>query len=155
MKLSDLDKKIISLLQGDLSLSPEPFKDLAAEVGIAEDVLLEKISDYKQRGILRRLGAILYHRKAGYRVNAMCCWYVPPQLIDITGQIMASFREASHVYHRVIHPEWPYSIYTMIHGHSREELEHIVNLMAEKTKINDYILLYSNREFKKTSMKYF
>ncbi|MDW7651662.1 MAG: Lrp/AsnC family transcriptional regulator [Bacillota bacterium] len=155
MQLTDLDKKIISRLQGDLPVEAEPFAAVAAEVGITEEELFAKMEAYLESGVMRRLGTILRHHKAGYNANAMCGWAVPDELVDKVGPVMAEFREASHVYLRPTYPDWPYNLFTMLHGKSPEDLERVAGQIAERTGINDYKLLYSTREFKKTSMKYF
>lgn len=155
MQLSDLDKKIIARLQGDMPVQAEPFAAIAAEVGITEDELLHKLDEYLQAGIMRRLGTILRHHKAGYHANAMCGWAVPEELVEAVGPVMAEFREASHVYLRPTYPDWPYNLFTMLHGKSADDLERVAKEISARTGIKEYRLLYSTREFKKTSMKYF
>lgn len=155
MQLTDLDKKIISRLQGDLPLQADPFDVVAKEIGITTDELLQKINQYVETGVARRMGTILRHHKAGYNANAMVGWRVPEEKVEEVGNIMAAFREASHVYLRPTYPDWPYNLFTMLHGKSMEELEQVSKAISERTGITDYRLLYSTREFKKTSMKYF
>lgn len=155
VKLSELDKKIISRLQGDLPLVEFPFKQLAAEVGTTEEEVLERVQSYLDAGIMRRLGTILRHHLAGFTVNAMCCWVVPEEKVEETGNIMASFKEASHVYQRPTFHDWPYNLFTMLHGKSEEELQKVAAEISAQTGIKEYRLLYSTREYKKTSMKYF
>ena len=152
---SSLEKSIISLLQGDLPLIPTPYADMASELGIGEELLLAKIKEFKEKGIVRRIGAILYHQRAGYNANSMCAWEVPPERVDEVGGIMATFPQASHVYQRPTSHDWPYNLFTMIHGRTRQECEAVSRDISRKTGIGNYILLYSTREFKKTSMEYF
>ena len=155
MHLTDLDKKIIARLQGDLPLVVEPFVAVAREVGISEEELLQRINDYLQAGVLRRMGTILRHHKAGFNANAMCAWNVPDEQAEEVGQVMAEFREASHVYQRPTYPDWPYALFTMLHGKSQEDLEQVAEAISKRVGITDYKLLYSTKEYKKTSMKYF
>jgi len=155
MLLNDLDKKIIARLQGDLPLQAEPFAAIAAEVGISESELLEKLEAYLAAGVMRRLGTILRHHQAGYSANAMVGWAVPAELVETAGQVMATFSAASHVYLRPTYPDWPYNLFTMLHGKAPDELEKTAAEISERTGITAYKLLYSTREFKKTSMKYF
>ncbi len=150
-----LQKKIVTALQGDIPLEKEPFKEVAHELGLTQDELLKYLKHMKSEGSLRRVGAVLYHRHAGYVANAMVAWKVPDDMIDKTGYVLASFMEASHVYRRPAYPQWPYNIYTMIHGTSRESCENTVQRMARAVGIDDFIILYSTREFKKTSMTYY
>lgn len=155
MVISLLDKSIISLLQGDIPLTPTPYAHMASELGIEEELLLTKIKEFKEKGILRRIGAILYHQQAGYTANSMCAWQVPTERIVEVGRIMAAFPQASHVYQRPTYDDWPYNIFTMIHGHSRDECVAVARDISRKTGIKHYILLHSLREFKKVSMEYF
>jgi siroheme decarboxylase len=155
MIIAPLDKKIISMLQDDLPLDPDPFEKIASEAGLSAAGLLKKINQYQTGGIMRRLGAVLYHQNAGYKANAMCGWVVPEERINEVGMIMASFKEASHVYQRPTYTDWPYNIFTMLHGKSSNEIEKIAGNISEKTRVTSYEILYSIREFKKTSMKYF
>ena len=150
-----LQKKLIKALQGDIPLEKEPFREIAVELGLSQEELLEQIKGLKEQGILRRLGAVLYHRQAGFVANAMVAWKVPDEKADSTGELFASFSEASHVYRRPAYPEWPYNLYTMIHGTSREDCESTIENMARKVGVDDYKILYSTREFKKTSMRYY
>ncbi len=153
--LSPQEKKIISLLQRDIPLTPQPYADLASELELEEEFVLAKLKEFKERGILRRIGAVLYHQRAGYEANSMCAWQVPAVRVDEVGKIMATFPQASHVYERPTYDDWPYNLFTMIHGRNREECEAVASEISGKTGIDDYIFLYSTREFKKASMDYF
>jgi len=155
MRLSELDKQVIARLQGDLPLCPEPYAVVAAEVGISEAALLQKIADFLAAGVLRRMGTILRHHQAGFTANAMCGWRVPPERVEEVGVVMAAFPQASHVYQRPTYPDWPYNLFTMLHGRTKEDLELTAREMSARTGITDYTLLHSTREFKKTSMNYF
>ena len=153
--LTDIDKNIISCLQGDLPLSLTPYTDLAEKLEIDEENLLAKIQEFREKGILRRIGAVLQHHQAGFMANCMCAWQVLPERTQEVGTIMASFSQASHVYQRPTYPDWPYNLFTMIHTRTKKECEEVVLEMAKKTGIDVYIMLYSTRQFKKTSMNYF
>ncbi|KNY28057.1 AsnC family transcriptional regulator [Pseudobacteroides cellulosolvens] len=153
--LNDLDRKIIRILQEDILLQKEPFKAIAKDLDINEDALLERIHSLKEQKILRRIGAILHHRKAGFSHNAMVVWVVPEERSEEIGKLMASFSQISHCYKRVTFRDWPYNLYTMIHGQSKEECEEVVCNIAKITGVNEYEILYSTKELKKTSMKYF
>jgi siroheme decarboxylase len=155
MTVNELDQKIISALQGDLPLTEKPFASLAEETGLTEDKLLKRIQSYLKSGKMRRLGAILRHNQAGFTANAMCCWSVPEQIVEEVGNIMKTFSEASHVFQRLTYPDWPYNIYTMLHGQSEQELVETAEKISNRTGISDYLMLKSIREFKKTSMKYY
>lgn len=153
--LTELDKKVINLIQGDLPLNPEPFAILAERIGIPEATLLEKIRDLKERGILRRFGATLRHQEAGFSSNAMVVWKVPEDRLEEVGKSIARFREVTHCYQREPQENWPYNLYSMIHGGNRDECRKIAERLSQRVSVRDYDLLFSETEFKKTSMAYF
>ncbi len=153
--LDNMDKKIISFIQGDLPLTATPYAELAGELGLSEDELLGRIKEMKEKGILRRMGAILYHHRAGFRANGMVAWRVSPERVHEVGTLMASFNQASHVYQRPVYPDWPYNLFTMLHGKNREEVEKTAEEIANRIGVADYVILYSLREFKKASLRYF
>ena len=153
--IDDLDKRIIRHLQGDLPLTPTPFSQIASKVGIDEEELLERIRGLKLRGVLRRFGATLNHLQAGLTANAMVAWCVPEDRVDEVGPLMASVREVSHCYERTPTREWKYNLFTMVHGKSRKDCRDIAERISQMTGMNDYILLFTLKEFKKTSPEYF
>lgn len=108
-----------------------------------------------EKGIIRRFGATLYHQEAGFSSNAMVAWIVPDNKIDETGRMLSELREVTHCYHRRPQKDWKYNLYTMIHGDSRDECHEIARRMSELSGIKKYALLFSEEEFKKTSMEYY
>ena len=153
--IDEQDKKVISLIQGDLPLGPSPFSLLAKKIGMDKDEFIDRVKSLKERGIIRRFGATLSHQEAGSISNAMVAWLAPDNRIDQIGKTFARFREVSHCYHRAPQRDWPYNLYTMIHGSNREECHRIADRLSRSTDLKDYQLLFSEKEFKKTSMKYF
>jgi DNA-binding Lrp family transcriptional regulator len=150
-----LDKKIIGLIQGDLPLDPRPFAVMAEKIGISEEEFVERVRSLKERGVIRRFGATLRHQEAGFSSNAMIAWIVPERKVDEAGETMAQFREVTHCYQRRPQKDWKYNLYTMIHGDNENECFKIAQRISHETGIEDYILLFSAKEFKKTSMQYF
>jgi len=153
--IDDLDKKIIGLIQGDIPVDPRPFAVMAQRIGITEDQLITRIKTLVEEGVIRRFGATLYHKQAGIRSNAMAAWLVPEERIEETGSALARFKEVSHCYQRAPQKDWKYNLYTMIHGQSDEDCRAIAKRMSRAVGITEYTLLFSKREFKKTSMEYF
>ncbi len=153
--LSSLDKCIIKKLQEDISIAAQPYKLIADEIGITEEELLNKIKDFQNKGILRRIGGIIYHRELGFKYNAMVVWVVPEDNIDDVGKAMSCFKEVTHCYQRPVFNKWPYNIFTMVHGQTKEQCENIIAKISNTIKIYDYKILYSTKELKKSSMKYF
>ncbi len=155
-EIKELDKKIMRELQDCIPMEPRPYKTIADKVGISEEEVIEKIRSYKEKGFIRRYGATLRHQKAGFTHNGMGVWIIPnADDRDRIGEIMSSFREVSHCYERPSFEGWPYNLFTMIHGQSKDECEEIAKKISEKTGVKDYMVLYSTREFKKSSMRYF
>ncbi len=153
--LEEIDKKIISQIQKDLPVHPKPFALMAEKIGIPEREFIERVRDLKKKGIIRRFGATLRHQEAGFRANAMIAWKSPESVVSEMGKNLARFREVSHCYHRPPKGDWPYNLYTMVHGASRDECHAIARRMSKATGLNDYAVLFSEKEFKKTSMEYF
>jgi len=153
--LNELGKKIINLIQGDLPLASRPFAILAERLGIPETTLLEKIRELKQRGIIRRFGATLRHQEAGFSSNAMVVWKVPNERLEEVGKSIASFKEVTHCYQREPQKDWPFNLYSMVHGSNRDDCRKIAEQLSQEVGIREYKLLFSQREFKKTSMEYF
>jgi DNA-binding Lrp family transcriptional regulator len=153
--LTELEKRIIAVIQGDMPVTAQPYARIAAELGIDEQQLLAALRSLMERGVIRRFGATLRHQKSGFAANAMTAWLVDEDRIETVGRIMASFKEVSHCYRRDPTDEWKFNLYTMIHGKDEAHCRRTAEKMAEKAKVQQYELLFSRRELKKTSMKYF
>lgn len=153
--LTELEKKVIASIQGDIPVTERPYLDIAESLGITEDMLLETLQNLCKRGIIRRFGATLRHQKSGFEANAMVAWQVNEEDIDSVGKTMASFRQISHCYRRNPSEEWPYNLYTMIHARDEESCREIARQLSAETAIDTYAILFSRRELKKTSMQYF
>ena len=153
--ISELDKKIVRLLQGEFPLVSEPYKVLATEIGISEEELLARVAGLREEKKIRKIGAVLRHREVGFTSNCLCVWDVPDECMDETAARMAEHPRVSHCYDRNRSEDWHYNLYTMIHGYSRDECEEIAAILAAETGIADRRMLYTKHEWKKTSMKYF
>ncbi len=151
----ELDIAVIRATQGDLPVVPEPYAPAARALGLEVDRLLEHMEGMRERGLLRRVAAILYHRRAGFSANGMGVWKVPDADIAEIGPHMASFRGISHCYQRPTYEDWPYSVFTMAHGRSKEECDAVLDAIAEHTGITERATLYSSTEFKKIRLLYF
>ncbi|MDD3114859.1 MAG: Lrp/AsnC family transcriptional regulator [Anaerovibrio sp.] len=155
MEFTELDKKIVRALQDELPLVAEPFKLIAEEIDSTEDEVLERLQLMRKSGALRKMGAVLKHREVGFAANALCVWVVPDARMDEVAVIMCRHGAVTHCYDRNVTPDWPYNFYTMIHGSSREECEAIARQLAEESGVSERQMLYTGREWKKTSMSYF
>lgn len=150
-----LDKRIIRIMQEEFPLVPEPYKYYADKIGITQDELLARLRKYKKEGKIRKMGAVLKHVQAGFRANSLCAWVVEPARLDEIGETLANCPEISHCYDRNPLPQWPYTIYTMIHAQTRKECSQIAAKLAQENNLVDYVMLFSTKEWKKTSMRYF
>jgi DNA-binding Lrp family transcriptional regulator len=151
----DFDIAVIRALQGDMPVIAEPYAPAAAELGIAQERLLDHLAAMQERGLLRRVAAILFHRRAGFSANGMGVWKVPDEQILEIGRRMAAVRGISHCYQRPTYEDWPYSVFTMAHGRSKEECDAILDAIEEQTGIAERATLYSSTEFKKIRLLYF
>jgi siroheme decarboxylase len=149
------DIAVIRALQGDMPVIPEPYAPAAAEVGLAQEDFLAHLESMQERRLLRRVAAILFHRRAGFSANGMGVWKVPEDQIMDIGPRMAAFRGISHCYQRPTYADWPYSVFTMAHGRSKEECDAILESIAQDTGIAERATLYSSTEFKKIRLLYF
>jgi siroheme decarboxylase len=155
IELSELDYAVIRATQGPMEVVSEPFAARAAELGVSQEKLFEHLKSMRERRALRRVAAILFHRRAGFSANGMGVWNVPEERIVELGPRMASFRGISHCYQRPTYADWPYSVFTMAHGRSKEECDAILDSIAEDTGIDERRTLYSSTEFKKVRLRYF
>lgn len=153
----DFDIAVIRALQGPMRAVERPYDEAAAALGVDVESLLAHLEGMVERKILRRVAAILYHRRAGFSANGMGVWKVPEEKILEVGSRMASVRGISHCYERPTYPDWPYSLFTMAHGRSKEECDAILQAIADEHDLHgdDRATLYSSTEFKKVRLHYF
>ena len=151
----EFDIAVIRALQGDMPVVEEPYAAAAADVGLPQERFLDHLAGMQERGILRRVAAILYHRRAGFSANGMGVWKVPDEQILEIGRKMAAVRGISHCYQRPTYEDWPYSVFTMAHGRSKEECDAVLDAIAEQTGVHERATLYSSTEFKKIRLLYF
>jgi DNA-binding Lrp family transcriptional regulator len=154
-QLSGLEVAMVQELQRDLYLTERPFTPMSERLKIDVAELLRVAREFLDNGTMRRYGAVLNHRQAGFTANALGCWIVPPSRIEEVGKSMACLPEVTHCYERQTYADWPYNLFTMIHGRTREECETIAGEMSSQMGVADYILLYSTKEYKKERVQYF
>jgi DNA-binding Lrp family transcriptional regulator len=153
--LSELEVAAIRVVQEDLPLVERPFAAYGDQIGASEDQVLELLASFKARKLMRRFAAVMNHRSAGFKANAMGVWAVPEEQLDELGPQMAGFALVSHCYRRPTYPDWPYSVFTMVHGKSARECEATIAAVRAETGVDDYALLWSVKEYKKTRVRYF
>jgi DNA-binding Lrp family transcriptional regulator len=151
----DFDVAVIRATQGPMPAAAEPYAPAAAALGVTVERLLEHMAGMAERKLLRRVAAILYHRRAGFSANGMGVWKVPDDRILEVGPRMAAFRGISHCYQRPTYRDWPYSVFTMAHGRSKPECDAVLDAIAAETGIEERATLYSSTEYKKVRLLYF
>ena len=155
IKLTPLHKKVIELAQNDIEIKSEPFKEMVEKLDIGYDTFFNILKELKDSGMMRRYAAILNHRKAGFNANAMVVWDVDEDIAESEGKKAAAFSAVSHCYLRPKYPNWPYNLFTMIHGKTKDDTNGVIDSIAKEIKHNSYRPLYSTREFKKVRVRYF
>lgn len=153
--LTPEDVAVIRALQRPLPLVPTPFTEPARAANLEEDALLERARALSARGVLRRLAALLHHRRAGYTANVLVGWALPAERLDEAGRLAAALPAVSHCYARSVFPDWPYALLTMVHGRSEQECRDAVDTLRARIGPDDLVLLWSGREFKKTRLELF
>ena len=153
--LTDLEKKIIASIQVDMAITERPYLEISEKLGISEEKLLENLQSLCTRGIIRRFGATLRHRKTGFTANAMTAWQVDEDRVEEVGNRLASYKQVSHCYRRNPTRDWPFNLYTMIHANDEESCRQTALNMSQEAGVENYALLFSRKELKKTSMVYF
>jgi siroheme decarboxylase len=153
----DIDVAVIRALQGPMEVKDRPYDAAAAAVQMTVDAFLDHLDGMVERKLLRRVAAILYHRRAGFSANGMGVWRVPEAQVPEIGRHMAAVRGISHCYQRPTYPDWPYSVFTMAHGRSKDECDAILDRIADEHGLHgdDRAVLYSSTEFKKVRLHYF
>ena len=154
-ELSELEVRVIQLCQDDLPLEPRPFATQAEKLGITEAELLAILHSFTDRKLMRRFAAVMNHRTAGFKANAMGVWAVPEDDLEEIGPQMAGFAAVSHCYRRPTYDDWPYTVFTMVHGRSARDCEATIDAIASETGVDEYTLLWSIKEYKKVRLRYF
>lgn len=155
IELTPLHHSIIRYAQNDIEFVHEPFKKIVDAIGIDYDTFFGALDELQEAGVMRRFASILNHRKAGFSANAMVVWDVDEQNGEMIGEKAAAFSAVSHCYLRPKYQNWPYNLFTMVHGKSEEETNSIIEEMAAEIDAKSHMPLYSSREFKKVRIEYF
>jgi DNA-binding Lrp family transcriptional regulator len=154
--MDPLDRRIVLATQAGLPLVEEPYDALAKELGIAVDEIIARVRDMQSRGVIRRIAAVPNHYALGYRANGMSVWNVPDEQVRAIGRQVGALDYVSHCYLRPRHlPLWPYNLFAMVHGKTRDEVaagvEAIAALLGEHCRGHE--VLYSTRILKKTGLR--
>ena len=155
IELTPLHHQIIMRAQNDIDFVSEPFKGIIDELDIDYDTFFATLQELQEAGVMRRFASILNHRKAGFNANAMVVWDVDEENGEEIGEKAAAFSAVSHCYLRPKYENWPYNLFTMLHGKTTEETNAMIEEMAKEIESKSHMPLYSSREFKKVRIEYF
>ena len=155
IELTPLHHQIIMRAQNDIDFVQEPFKGIIDELDIDYDTFFATLQELQEAGVMRRFASILNHRKAGFNANAMVVWDVDEENGEEIGEKAAAFSAVSHCYLRPKYENWPYNLFTMVHGKTTEETNAMIEEMAKEIESKSHMPLYSSREFKKVRIEYF
>jgi len=156
MALDDFDRRLIAATQSGLPLVPRPYEAVGAMLGVSGEVVRERFAQLLASGLIRRIGAVPNHYRLGFVANGMTVWDVDDARVDELGARVGSLSGVSHCYRRPRElPRWPYNLYAMLHGHSREEVERerlqVRALLGDACRADD--VLYSSAILKKTGLR--
>lgn len=153
MEMTEIQKQILLHTQEGIPITSSPYHEIAQQLDITEEEVVKQITLMREQGIIRRFGASIGHRDIGITANAMCVWNVPDEKVEDVGRLMASIDEVTHCYARPRHPGWPYNVFTMVHSYSRDDCLAIAREISKATGIDDYKVMFSEKEFKKTGIR--
>jgi DNA-binding Lrp family transcriptional regulator len=145
-------ERILKRVPSDFPITERPYREIAERIGKSEKGLIDALKSLRKEGVIRRVAAILFHRRVSYTYNAMVVWKVSIRDMERVGMDMASFPEVSHCYERNKGNYWEYNLYTMIHGKSEKDCVDIVKRISESVGVRDFLVFISKREFKKTAL---
>ena len=151
--MDELDLELLKVAQDGLDLTERPYRVWGEVLGMREEEIIYRLRAMEEEGIIRRFAATIGHRALGILANALIAWRVPPEKVDEAGAIFAAAEEVTHCYERATALDWPYNIYTMVHSRSREECLQIAERLSSRSGISDYIVLFSEKEYKKISAR--
>nr|QNO50790.1 hypothetical protein HMJGLFMP_00032 [Methanosarcinales archaeon ANME-1 ERB6] len=149
----ETDQAILRAAQEGIPVVKEPFEGIAKEAGISQDEVIARLKKLIKGGVIKRLGISINQRKVGIVANAVVAWKVPQEQVDSVGNVLAAYREITHCYERVTMPgKWEHNLFTVIHGYTRESVEEIAERLSKVVGISDFLVLFSNEQFKRTSV---
>jgi siroheme decarboxylase len=149
-----LPHHLLMAMESDLPCESRPYQRIAEYYGMTEVELLNALREGIGSGLIRRYGARVRHQSAGYTANVMVVWQVTDDIVDDVAVKMTSHPAVSHCYMRPSFPGFPYSLYTMVHGRSREECEVAISELAQQNGLAEYETLWTAKEYKKTTPCY-
>lgn len=150
------DRQLLEQIQTGLPVCPRPYAEIGTTLAMPEAEVLERLTQLKKQGLIKRMGVIVKHHQLGYRANAMIVWNVPDNLVKQLGRQISQFAFVTLCYQRPRQAEWPYNLFCMIHGKDRETV--LMQLEQLKSSCDlarlDHNILFSRRCFKQRGAVY-
>lgn len=151
--MDDIDLQLLKAAQDGIVLIPQPYRALGNSLGISEEEVIRRLKELEDQGVIRRFAATIGHRALGILANAMIAWRVPQSQVERVGEIFAASKDVTHCYERASSPDWPYNLYTVVHSRSKEDCLMIASRLSQAAGIEEYRVLFSEKEYKKTSAR--
>ena len=146
-------RDIMSVLQQPLPFEQEPFEPYARQLGQSQEEIIELLRQCIENGSVRRVAGILKHNRAGFTVNGMVAMVVPVGECDAAGEKLSRFPFITHCYRRTSYPDWPYTMYAMVHARDRNEFDGYIAMIEKTVSVDSMIVLNSVKEYKKTAFR--
>lgn len=152
--MDKIDQAILHIMRDGIPLVEEPFLEVARKIGISQDEVISRLKLLIENRVIRRFGASINHRKIGVVANALVAWKVPQNRIEELGRLLSNYEEITHCYERRTIPgKWEYNLFTVIHGYNRESVKKNIKNLSESTGLNEYVIMFSTKQFKRSSIK--
>lgn len=151
-----LEQQLLRILAVGLPVSENPYQLLAEQLATTEQWVIERIDSFLEQGIIKRLGFVVNHHMVGYRANAMVVWDIPDDEVDNIGRVLGREARVTLCYRRPRRlPQWPYNLFTMVHGTNRQEVIAQLEEIVQRNKLAAYPndLLFSQRQLKQTGSR--
>ncbi len=152
--LTDIERRILSVLQQGLPADQTPYRTMARRAGVAPQQLLRVLNNWKRQGRLRRIGAVVNHFKAGLPAAALVCWSVEPQRLEKAAKVLASFEQVSHAYERAPAVNFPYNLYAMVHGTGPDDVHQTIERISRAAGLTAGRIMDTEKELKKKPPRY-
>jgi DNA-binding Lrp family transcriptional regulator len=151
--LNEIDRAVLHITQDGIPLENEPFASIATETGMSQEQVVAVFKKLLESGVIKRLGISVNQRTVGIVANAVVAWKVPQDQVERVGSMVSSYKEITHCYERITIPgKWEHNLFTVLHGYDRKSVEEFAKKMSEAIGIRDYLVLFSNEQFKRTSI---
>ena len=157
MVLTEQDYQLIAAIQGGLPLVSHPYAEVGRHIDMSEEQVISRINEMQQSGIIKRFGVVVRHHELGYTANAMVVWDVPEQRLDEVGEALGDQPCVTLCYQRPRRlPEWPYNLFSMIHGRGQEIVTAQVERLVDELGLGDipHEILFSGQRFKQRGARY-